>query len=373
MFMTQIQIEGDYVDSFVYSGTLFLLDAQMRLTSYPWNEVLNLAIKNHSAREYLLNVFRGKRNKNIQISDSQEKKLVVEKKDLENISDDSTEFDFWLTDMDIFRNTLFVSSNEGVISQGTNRTDIGDNPKFEFTDKRNNIFSEPVLDMAIGEYSNIVSNIDFARMIVSCGDVGAYQISTKGKNSCVHDEHGIYPLSSEYWIGCDLNTNIGLAVLKNFSNRKIFRFNEKIKTNKHYENHELTYHNEEDIYKILNGDVPMLTNLDVNNLYGFYIRNGEIEAVNSNKQKVTLSNLDNKKSGYVNDFEIVDVIKTRFGFITETIDSLFVECHNGKCEEFKNFTNFRTFPKAKNHNNQLHIVFDDYMSVFAFDIPNARR
>lgn len=372
MLTAQIQIEGDYVDSFVYSGVLFLLDTQMKLTTYNWKDILNLAVKNHEYKDNIINIFErkkiNKKNKRPQ------EILVVTKKELATLNSYSTDFDFWLTDMDIFRNTIFVSGNEGVISQGAEWRRGNNKPEFEFKKTRNSVFSEPVLDMSIGVYSSLVPNVDFARLLVSCGDNGAYQIYTKGEKGNVHNPNDTYSLSSEHWIGCDLNTNVGLAVLKNFSHRQVFRFNERIENEKSNEKDELICHSEEEISKILSDDIPKPTEFNADNLYGFYVDNGEIKAVTKTKEKVNLSNLDNnEKSDNIDNCEIIDIVRTRFGFITETIDRLFVEYNNGQSENFQDFTNFRTFPKATTHNNQLHIVFDNYVSVFGFDIPNTRN
>lgn len=372
MFTAQIQIEGDYVDSFVYSGVLFLLDTQMKLTTYNWSDVLNLAVKNHEYKDNIINIFE--RKKINKINKKPQEILLVTKGELATLNSYSTDFDFWLTDMDIFRNTIFVSGNEGVISQGAEWRRGNNKPEFEFKKTRNSVFSEPVLDMSIGVYSDVVPNVDFARLLVSCGDNGAYQIYTKGEKGNVHNPNDTYSLSSEHWIGCDLNTNVGLAVLKNFSHRQIFLFNEKVKSGKPSENNEPTYYNEEEINKILADDIPTSTEFNADNLYGFYMQNGEIKAITRTKEKVNVSNVDNnEKFDNIDNADIIDIIKTRFGFITETIDCLLIEYGNHKSEKFENFTNFRTFPKATTHNNQLHIVFDDYVSVFGFDMPDARK
>lgn len=53
----KIKIEGDFIDSFIYSGSLFLVDTQLRLTSYSWNEILNYSNCPTIKKNFLLNCF----------------------------------------------------------------------------------------------------------------------------------------------------------------------------------------------------------------------------------------------------------------------------------------------------------------------------
>lgn len=34
-----LEIEGDYIDSFIYMGVLFLVDFDFNIHSYQWNEI----------------------------------------------------------------------------------------------------------------------------------------------------------------------------------------------------------------------------------------------------------------------------------------------------------------------------------------------
>jgi hypothetical protein len=39
-----IAIEGDFIDSFIYSGTLFLVNGDSRISTYSWESLLQLAL-----------------------------------------------------------------------------------------------------------------------------------------------------------------------------------------------------------------------------------------------------------------------------------------------------------------------------------------
>ncbi|PZQ28252.1 MAG: hypothetical protein DI557_23460 [Serratia marcescens] len=40
-----LKIEGDFIDSFIYSGVLYLLDSEFRFTSYSWNSLCDFILK----------------------------------------------------------------------------------------------------------------------------------------------------------------------------------------------------------------------------------------------------------------------------------------------------------------------------------------
>ncbi|OUI29042.1 hypothetical protein AZZ76_002131, partial [Klebsiella pneumoniae] len=40
-----LNIEGDYIDSFIYSGVLYLLDSDFKFTSYSWNTLCNFLLE----------------------------------------------------------------------------------------------------------------------------------------------------------------------------------------------------------------------------------------------------------------------------------------------------------------------------------------
>lgn len=50
----KIVIEGDYVDSYIYSGILFLVDFNYMLSTYKWEAIFEDALKGISLLESIL-------------------------------------------------------------------------------------------------------------------------------------------------------------------------------------------------------------------------------------------------------------------------------------------------------------------------------
>ena len=62
----KIHIEGDFIDSFIYSGSLFLVDTQLKLTTYSWNDLLNASNCTPELNKTLHNCFSDIRTENIE-------------------------------------------------------------------------------------------------------------------------------------------------------------------------------------------------------------------------------------------------------------------------------------------------------------------
>ncbi|TXL08070.1 hypothetical protein BMR07_03080 [Methylococcaceae bacterium CS1] len=49
-----IEIEGDYLSSFIYSGVLILVDSDFNLTTYSWSEVISQALSGYNSQQQFL-------------------------------------------------------------------------------------------------------------------------------------------------------------------------------------------------------------------------------------------------------------------------------------------------------------------------------
>ena len=62
------------------------------------------------------------------------------KKDLDKFVIDSYQFENWITDIDIYKNTLFASSHEGILTVASNREEsVKRRPQFKFLKSSNKL------------------------------------------------------------------------------------------------------------------------------------------------------------------------------------------------------------------------------------------
>lgn len=380
--MINLKIEGDYIDSFLYSGNFFLIDTEMQISSFSWNEILSKLNDNK-----LVNFFNGHRIIAKEI-ESLKGEYIIDKKTLDSCKNNNISFDYWITDIDIYRNTLFVSSHEGIKAIATERTDNRGNPEFKFLNHSHKITDEKVFDMSIGEIYSIGDIEGYARIIISCGNNGAYEIVTKGERGGIHKRSNESLLSPKTWIGCEFNSYTGLTILKNFTLREAFKFEGKHFKNDDNPNQKTDEDNSKlvtDIEDMLIEDTPKSINVNklkqVIDYLDFWLVNDDLVVLNNNlkterfKLEEFLINSDfqddqNVVIDFVSEIDncLTDVKQTKFGVILEKSESLTLKLKDKNEYVFSEYTNWRTFPKSKNYLNQMHVVQDDYISILGFNI-----
>lgn len=111
-----INIEGDFVDSFIYSGTLFLVHADSKITTHNWEALLASAVhsngQNHrtsSAYEFLKDC-----RKSAQLTDRDFLSIHIDKDELESKCVSTLHLDGWPTDINIYANKFYIASENGV-------------------------------------------------------------------------------------------------------------------------------------------------------------------------------------------------------------------------------------------------------------------
>ena len=393
--MIELKIEGNYIDSFIYSGSFFLLDSEMRLTSFPWKDVINcIEEKSQEKKQLIYNYFSGEKY-DVSLIKEESFNYIINKEKMDKISQKESnkhcviDFDYWVTDIDIYKNTLFISSHEGIDNFATNRQELRKGePKFEFfPQQKNKLTEQKVFDITVGNYS---------RLIATCGKDGALQINMKSK-----DEKGglfelstdIYQLSDDIWINCDWDSEIGIAVIKNKLKQEFFKFNtinkDEIISD---ESGRILFEklNKENKRKVIQEKHPEKM-IKKDNVINSWIveENGNKKIVfldiDLNFHQLNLDNFVEEQSNIQAEFEMTDFSnlhrdliletqKTDFGIVIETLDKLFFipNLYSGnkinKPFSLNCVTNWRTFPKSKNYRNQLHIVQNDHVSIIGFNL-----
>ncbi|MGQ6204657.1 hypothetical protein ACUNGI_20025, partial [Serratia sp. IR-2025] len=108
-----LKIEGDFIDSFIYSGVLYLLDSEFRFTSYSWNSLCDFILKRNgfkfSDASFILKYSKDNRNENgsahtIDTNISGSELLLLKK--------DSIDINTWPSDINLFSNKLYFSGDD---------------------------------------------------------------------------------------------------------------------------------------------------------------------------------------------------------------------------------------------------------------------
>ena len=116
-----LNIEGDYIDSFIYSGVLYLLDSDFKFTSYSWNALCDFILKRNGFKfddaRLVLGFSKDNRlvNKSINHIDT-----CLDKGELLSLRKDVVEIKTWPSDINIFSNKLYFSGDDGVFFINTN-------------------------------------------------------------------------------------------------------------------------------------------------------------------------------------------------------------------------------------------------------------
>jgi len=111
-----ISIEGDFVDSFIYSGTLFLVHADSKITTHNWEALLASAVysnrKDHRASS--IYEFLKDCRKSTQLTDRDSFSIHIDKDKLEDERVSTLPLDGWPTDINIYANKFYIASENGV-------------------------------------------------------------------------------------------------------------------------------------------------------------------------------------------------------------------------------------------------------------------
>ncbi len=103
-----LNIEGDFIDSFIYSGVLYLLDSDFKFSSYSWNTLCEFILKRNGFRfddaKLILNFSKDNR-----LSNESTNKIdtSINEGELFSLRKDMVEIKTWPSDINIFSNKLY--------------------------------------------------------------------------------------------------------------------------------------------------------------------------------------------------------------------------------------------------------------------------
>jgi len=352
-----IELEGDYIDSFVYSGVLFLVDSDLLLKAYSWDNVLDSSLSglNFLQKEKLKIYTKGEGT----LPKELKRKYSVTEKSLTEFELCSKRLNVWPSDINIYKNRFYVASECGVDAFDF---DWGNGKVSKFL-RSSKIYDEVSFKLATSSHH---------RLAIAAGNAGLLSVIPDKRYARKEHVNQLIdaPCSECYWHGTNLlaNTVEGQYSASYLSIPKKVDFdgldNEywelvkqlkntppKITENKHINGEPIvsSWFSGKGVFSVTKGL----------KLYWNNIKNPrDYELVDTNSELSTLKYFKAQSSPFGTVMEVGDELK------------LFTDegTHKTIAEEV---VNWRLFPKSTYYLSHLHIIEDDFLSVSLFDMPNT--
>ena len=323
MQFLKIRIEGDFWDTFVYMGKLYLWTYEKQLIICNWNKIIEDYI-------YYQTIFV------IEYEDLIERYLL-------NILD--TPFNELSADIQITNRKIYGTTNSGIYFtkiQGnlSEKEKIWDNSAFSL-----NISGRGQLSISAGsdglfEYDEKYNEFLGLRYI----EKNIAQVSESHSSNAIYSNYNIYnnsEIGSSELESFKISANFRRKFYKRFSEEEIFG---EI-------NNKPSWIHKNQIYRIINGNEIEVKS--INNIK------------NNNFNNVEIMRFQEWKGN------ILSGLSTNFGIIFECDNALVVSFADKTFINIQNIddeiTKWRIFPNSKAYINDLHIVFDDYIDIYRFN------
>ncbi|MCG3786025.1 hypothetical protein [Delftia acidovorans] len=340
-----VKIVGDYVNSFIYSGLLFLVKNGGEIILLDWKRVTRKKINNIEYIEFINNC--SKRIK----EDFEDVTFHLEEKEILDCVLDRSSLNFWPSDFIIYSNILYFSGQNGVEAIGLDF----DNKKFN-NDNRKFIYSSRAYKLASSKHRGIaiaagVNGVVLKSINKYLDDMTAPKFLEKNS---VDIEWGASTLvvNSEFVSSIDFFEKMPITEFRNMSKEEKDKFNAL----------RISRSSEKEIpgYSWSVGD--RLFNMNENNIKRSVISKEEgdeefnVKEVHINSENYSFDNFDSARSG-------------SFGCVVDLYDRIVLMNDNGIRELGRDLTKWKVFPRAKNYVNHLHMIEDDCLNIKIF----ARR
>jgi hypothetical protein len=362
-----LKIEGDFIDSFIYSGVLYLLDSKFRFTSYSWNSLCDFILKRNGFKvgdaSLILSYSKDNRIKNNSIYSID---TEISEKELLSLKKDTVDIYTWPSDINLFSNKLYFSGDDGVY--------------FINTDHRSAEFQKTRPQKIFGIKSFSISPNTNNRIALAVGREGVFTSTLKygNKNPIENKISGNSCIDID-WMNDDLFINSDSLVVESFckieskNNAESNDLFAAIK-NEMSDNYKETLIDSSQLSKkaynkyveaILN--MPSKTlNLNKNHKYGW--SSGDCDFIlNSNNSIIAQNNISGKREDISLGSLAKNLIKVRTsgcGTIMESKDGyLFMVSEQNVMDISSDFVSWRVYPRAKNHANHLHIINDENINI----------
>ncbi|MDO6545491.1 hypothetical protein [Photobacterium sanguinicancri] len=352
----KIVIEGEYIDSFVYSGVLFIVNSDLVLKAYSWDKLFSQSISH-------VNIFRQVQLKNyakgfgFSIPKDLRETYSLSADKLKGFELCSKELSVWPSDINIYKNRFYVASECGVDA-------------LDFDWKNGAISSFSKSAKIFDEVSFKLATNSHYRLAIAAGNSGLLSVIPDKKfvNRSHVNQLVDAPCSDCQWQNDNLiaNTQEGQYIASFLPIPKKVDF----------EGTDIEYWNKVRAIKKAPPKIGAKKEINGEAIVSSWFSGENIFNV-TDKMNLYLSG-----SKRIDDFEIVDTNSelstlkyfkaqsSPFGTIMEIGDQLKLFTDNKEHQIIaEEVVNWRLFPKSTSYLNHLHIIEDDYLSVSLFDTP----
>lgn len=210
----KINIEGNFLDSFIYSGVLFTVDVNGVLCTYSWNNL----IKEYIKKDYSKKKFEKK------LIDTREKTrfekdfiIELDQKFLKEYQQGiCVDLDVWSTDLDIKDNILYISSERGLealpFGQSWNNGKV-----MNFNDLYKVWGESKVFGVSTGSWG---------RTLLAAGCNGALEVinSVEQANNINLKQQDGKVINSEVCLDCEWELNSTIAILDQLDTQAVLEY-----------------------------------------------------------------------------------------------------------------------------------------------------
>lgn len=332
-----VNIEGDYVDSYIYSGLLMLVDMDYKINVFKWESLCDQAVSGIDILQKLRidNLLKDSRNK---VSALNVSEVTITKKMLSSARLFTHEIGVWPSDISVYANKLYVSSECGLsIHDVDYRTGvIGDESK---------IFDEMCFS---------VSPNSFNRVAFAAGKEGVLTMVPLAK---MYGKLDVKQLVSGTCVDIDWQSTLLFATMDKGVVEVAFN---KMPEKK-------SFVNEKDFFsavkqtKLSAPDVSVHGDAHSSWIGGnkkYYFYESGLLVVETVEHDEPRSELSIDLSG-----KVIRARTAAFGTAVETEKNLYALIGSSKTLFAEEPISWRVFPRAKNYANQIHIVQDDRIEV----------
>ena len=351
-----IKIEGDFIDSFIYSVTLFLVNANSHIATYNWEGLLNEALL--SKKSYFFEFLKDCRNFLTIDGNKFQEEIYIEKHNLKSQkTGEKLPLKGWSTDINVYSNYLYIADKNGVEAI-----------RFDYEQKAIN----PSLHFSVwGGYAYKISPNDGQRLAIAAGINGIITAFPRKDKINKQEDIKFIDINS-----CDCEWIGNYLIANSDAGAFISVFEELPQKPKKAD--DFFYKSLNDIKKKPPNIQKILNDSKESVAYAWMSGSKLFSLLTDGKLvigNVDLLNTNNSTQAEIKlpmSSNILSVRSGQFGAVIEIGDDLFSLTESGLSDVISHRpVSWRVFPRAKNYLNHLHIIENDYLIIRAYFVNSS--
>ncbi|MBK9982094.1 MAG: hypothetical protein IPP15_06650 [Saprospiraceae bacterium] len=380
----KIIIQGDFYDSQIYRGRLYLWTFNGGLKVVKWNELVKSLLKeesdkipltfsfldgNYLYKTSLIEIFKDIDFRDLLLKKFKKfskKEYYISEQKLNNylLGEQETPTRILPTDTEIYGNRLYFIHNEGLFSGEVHRAE---SEKYLVSSRPSKLWDCNLLTIKANRWPQIA---------LSGGDQGLFELNMANSNPTnliqVEPNHPIYQLSEKH---SSLSNYTYLSVYNTsfVKNSFLIEFQWNIQNEKHDKIKHRDFKGnitQNKIFKTSKNFPSISWGVD-DKIYKTTENGFEVIKVNyfADIQKgEEIFKLISKVDLQIWKGKIINVGSAYFGNIIECENALVVNLSNGTNITIPGpITRWRVFPRSLNYENQLHVIHDDRLEIISFN------